>query len=232
MLGIAVAGLWLPAFYVPPMIGASLYTFIFFSLLGCLGKGMLYLKSPQKTKISLYSLIGLSGLLVTVILISLYLYPTQQEVEGIGLSIFGSIMGFIYAKQSAQFATKTHLSASSVLAVRFYLTIPISFVLLPAQDHLLFGSAHPIFVIAVAIFCLIVPAYFSQKGIEKAGPEMNAVIISVTPFFTAILQSLYFKNIAWPYFVIYSTYVFVATLPVSVDWFASRRQADLAQEVS
>ncbi len=61
---------------------------------------------------------------------------------------------------------------------------------------------------------------------------MNAVIISVTPFFTAILQSLYFKNIAWPYFVIYSTYVFVATLPVSVDWFASRRQADLAQEVS
>ncbi len=223
MMGLSVTGLWLPAFYAPSIIGASLYTFIFFALLGFLGKGALYLKGHQRTRVSLISLIGLGSLLCTVILVSFYFNPSWQEAWGISLSIFGSIMGFLYAKQSAQFGKVAKLTATGILAVRFYLTIPISLALLPVHNELSLG-AHPLLIAAVGVFCLILPTYLSQKGIERAGVEANAIIISVTPFVTAILQYLYFKNIAWPYFMIYSLYVAIIALPYYSSWFVASKK--------
>lgn len=221
-MGLTVTGLWLPAFYAPSIIGASLYTFIFFAMMGILGKSALYRKDQHKKIISLLSLIGLGTLLSAVILVSLYLNFSWQEIEGISISLFGSYMGFLYSRQSAQFAKKAVMTASGILAVRFYLAIPISFALLPMHSEIALGT-HPFLITAIGVFCLILPAYLSQKGIEKAGADTNAMIISVTPFFTGILQYLYFKNIAWQYFVIYSLYVVIIAMPMCVKLFNNRK---------
>lgn len=212
-LNISITAMWLAAFYAPSLIGASLSSFLFFGLLSLLG---LIFMQHQHKKIN--QLKHLSSLLLLILFLStivtnLIAHFNQTELFGIILASIAGIAGFIYSKQSAQFVKLTSFTTSQILATRFYLTIPICLILLPHPVFLGISRHNFIFAFITALFCLIIPIYFSQKGIEKAGPERNAVICGTMPLVTALLQNYYVNPISWHNLSFYLLYSIIISLP-------------------
>lgn len=211
-LSILVACIWLAAIYSPGYIGASLYTFLFFATNGMLGMASRYSQGTHKSISHAISLFGLLALMIVVVVIS-NLQHTAHQSLGIVLAIFGGISGFVYSKQSSRFMKTAHLSASQVLAVRFYLTIVICLFLLPQHAVAQLTMPNIFLALMVSIFCLIIPLYFVQKGIEKAGPELNAIIASTVPLAATILEEAYLHNVNQRLFMVCLLYSFLTCLP-------------------
>lgn len=228
ILNIYVTVMWLSAVYAPSMIGGPLYIFIFFSILGIFGSLSLFFRDAKQSASQVISLLGLVGLLIFVLYDNIILSFTVREVLGISYAVIGGVSIYFYSKQSAAFMKSTQLSATQVLAIRFYLTIFVCTFLAPKQPFATLNFSNLLLVLAIALFCLIVPLYFVQKGIEKAGPEMNAIITSTTPFATAALEKLYYPTSPQKYFSIYILYGLFAAFPFALRrikrWLDHRRQ--------
>lgn len=216
-ISISVAFVWVCAIYSPTMIGASLYTFLFFSIMGALGTLSLYYQSNYKQKSYLISAIGLCLLITMAIGPALTnKHFAAEQIIGIVLACAGGIAGFIYSKQSSEFVKQTSISATQILAIRFYLTIAISIALMPSHPFVHLSATNLLISLSIGVFSLIIPLYLVQKGIETVGPEMNAIIVSITPFVATIFEELYFHNIDRTLFVICTLYSIFAILPHAI----------------
>jgi hypothetical protein len=211
-LNVSIAITWLCAIYSPAYIGASLYTFIYFAVLGIIGSIFFIYQKKYYNFSQLISLLGLLSLLCYAIYKNDINISAYQTI-GISLALIGGISGFIYSKQSANFMKTAILSTSQILAVRFFLIIPLCFILIPYPLIMNMSFLHLNYAMFIGIFCLIIPIYFSQKGIEEAGPEINAMLSSGTPLLCATLEQLYFKNLHWQQFLIYILYSIFAVIP-------------------
>lgn len=217
-LSLIVAVMWITSIYAPSLIGASLHTTIYFSVLGICGTAWLYFQKNQKNISGLVGLFGLCGILIYMVVRSILIHRNHFEIFGIMLPVLGGVSGFLYAKQSANFMSLSGLSATQVLAVRFYLTIIFCFFLLPGHSLISLNAYSFLMSASIGAFCLIIPLYFTQKGIEKSGPEVSAIIVSTSPFFTSVFEEAYFKNLTWETFFISGLYAFFAVLPFIVRW--------------
>lgn len=212
-MSISIAVTWTCAIYSPGYIGASLYTFLYFSTLGTVGILALNLKNNTLNKVQLISVGGTILLLAFMAIKYIVIIHTFKETLGVGLAFLGGFSAYIYAVQSAKFMKKASLSASQTLAVRFYFLIVLSFFLLPLHNMTNFNSTSVSVIFLITLFSFILPIYCVQKSIHNIGPDLNAIIISTTPFFTAILEQLYFHDVAPSNFIVYATYLIFATLP-------------------
>ena len=100
---LSIALIWICAVYSPPMIGAALYTFLFFSVFGLLGRIGLYTTQTQQNMSQIISIIALIGIISYVIIIRLYHDTTAAVFFGTLLACLGGIGAFIYSKQAAMF---------------------------------------------------------------------------------------------------------------------------------
>jgi drug/metabolite transporter (DMT)-like permease len=214
-LSILAACIWLSAIYSPSYIGASLYTFLFFATYGILGTIHLYRRNTPETVSYVISLLGLLILLSLVIGLNLD-RASHIQLLGLFLACFGGISGFFYSQQSAAFVKTTSLSASQILAVRFYLTIVACFFFLPAHPLAQLTPNNLLLTLMVSIFCLIIPLYCIQRGIQSAGPALNAIIASSVPLVATLLEQCYFHDVDHNLFIISILYSFFTSLPYLV----------------
>ncbi|GEM_PF-1598708 len=219
VLNICVTVMWVAAVYAPSMIGSSFYMFEFFATLGIVGSFSLFYGSGKLDWSQLIGLLGLLTLLVYMMVINLYDHFTSRESLGILFAVVGGSTAFFYSKVSSDFMKTTKISATQVLAVRFYSTVIVCALISPNTAFANLDIHSVSLIIAIAMFSLIVPLYFAQKGIEKAGAEMYAIICSTIPFITALMEELYYHNVRWQDFTVYTFYCFFVGLPFFVKMF-------------
>lgn len=199
--------MWGTTMIGPGRVGASLFNFIYFAWLGMLGFMMLSLKNWKECYIKFYFGLSLFLLIVVNVFFELHSSFSYQTVYGILLALLGGTFSFIYFKQSQALAKNANLSATQVLAVRFYLSIFVLLLILPKhsiQNYVTFTNL--IYLFLLAFFSLIIPLYFSQKALEKITSEQHAIINSLCPIVTSILQKIVFNDIKANQMAIYILY--------------------------
>ena len=215
---VTILVMWICTIMGPGLIGASLYIFLYFTWLGMLGFFSLCYIDWKKNEVKFY--FGLA----TVILISLTIWSelrmhlSHTMILGILLSFIGGTSAFVYFKQSQLIMKRAQLSATQILAVRFYLTIIVALILIPHGTFSLdFTGVNLLEITVLAILALIAPLFFQQKALEKITAEQNAIIMSLTPAVTACIQELIFKNVSTWHIFIYGSYTFLVLLSYVVN---------------
>ncbi|MBV9576399.1 MAG: EamA family transporter [Gammaproteobacteria bacterium] len=199
--------MWSMTMIGPGKIGASLFNFIYFAWLGTLGFLSLNFQDPKKYNKQFYFAVCLGTLIIVNILIELKHSFSFAVLTGIALALAGGTSSFIYFKKSQILARSAHLSATQVLAVRFYLSIIFLLFFLPTyQVDAYLTLSNSFNLILLAFFSLIIPLYFSQKALEKITPEQHAIINSLCPLITGILQEITFNDLKNEQFLIYLLY--------------------------
>lgn len=198
----------------PGLIGASLVNFLYFSWLGTLGLLSQSFKNLGNNRLKFYSSLCVLVLIFANAYMELQHSFSNQVIFGVLLSLIGGISAFIYFKQSQALTRNTSLSATQILAVRFYLAIFILFMILPKQSFsLYFTTANLLSLTLLAFLTLIIPLYFSQKALEKITSEQHAIINSFSPIMTGILQEIIFNDLKMEQMVIYLLYGLIMLLP-------------------
>lgn len=215
LLMFSVSIIWMCCMYGPELVGASLFNFLFFGCIGILGFSSTFLKTYKESKSLLYIVLGILILIASAIYIELHILLNVHNLLGIFLPLFGGIVSFIYFKQSQLLMKKTQLSATQILAVRFYFTIIISFATIPGEHFYPYLTIKNLSeIIVFAFLTMIIQLYFVQKALEKISTEKNSIIISLTPGITGLFQEAVFGNVTWPYIIIYFLYVFLIVLSI------------------
>jgi len=211
--------MWSTTMVGPGKIGASLFNFIYFAWLGMLGFLMLSFKNWEKYRIKFYFGICLFILIIANVLLELHSSFSYDALYGIAMALLGGTASFIYFKQSQNLAKKANLSATQVLAVRFYLSIIILVFIIPKhsiENYLTLSNS--ISLILLTLFSLIIPLYFSQKALEKITSEQHAIINSSCPIITGILQEILFNDLKSEQMIIYFLYM----LSISCFYFINK----------
>jgi len=211
--------MWSTTMVGPGKIGASLFNFIYFAWLGMLGFLMLSFKNWEKYRIKFYFGICLFILIIANVLLELHSSFSYDALYGIAMALLGGTASFIYFKQSQNLAKKANLSATQVLAVRFYLSIIILVFIIPKhsiENYLTLSNS--ISLILLTLFSLIIPLYFSQKALEKITSEQHAIINSSCPIITGIIQEILFNDLKSEQMIIYFLYM----LSISCFYFINK----------
>jgi hypothetical protein len=201
--------MWATTMIGPGKIGASLFNFIYFAWLGMLGFILQSFKNWQENRIKFYFGFCVFLLIILNIFFELHVSYSYDSLYGIVTALLGGTASFVYFKQSQILAKNTRLSATQILAVRFYLAIIILAIIVPKHqihDYLTLSSSASL--ILLAFLSLIIPLYFSQKALEKITSEQHAIINSICPIVTGILQQIMFNDIKAEQVIIYLLYTF------------------------
>ncbi|MDX1900555.1 MAG: EamA family transporter [Gammaproteobacteria bacterium] len=199
--------MWATTMIGPGLIGASLFNFIYFAWLGMLGFMLLSFQNWKEYKIKFYFGLCLFLLIIANVFFELRTSFSYQALYGISMALIGGTASFIYFKQSQSLAKSADLSATQVLAVRFYLAIIILLLIVPKhQIQNYFTVINSVSLVLLAFFSLIIPLYFSQKALEKITSEQHAIINSACPIVTGILQEMIFNDLRIEQMFIYFLY--------------------------
>lgn len=106
-----------------------------------------------------------------------------------------------------------NLPATQILAVRFYLTIPVAFFLIPPHSFVNHFTVNDLgSVTLLAFVSMIIPLYFSQKALEVISSELNAIIMSLCPALSGALQEILFHDVKLEEGIIYIVYALVLSV--------------------
>ena len=210
---ISILIIWSCTMVAPGMIGASFFNFLCFSWLGMVGflsSGIIDWKKNRAHFVFFFCILIL-------IIVSIFDYLihsfTRPHIWGILMGIVAGNISFLYFKQSQAIVKRIQLSATQILAVRFYLTIFALFIFLPKNSFsLYFSFLNIIQLFLLACASLILPLYFMQKALEKITSEQSAIIISLSPAATAFLQQIIFQNIELKFIIIYLLYSIIIAI--------------------
>lgn len=199
--------MWGTTMIGPGIIGASLFNFIYFAWLGMLGFMLLAFQDWKLNRIQFYFGLCLLLLIIANVTFELRMSFSYNVIYGISLALLGGTSSFVYFKQSQALAKNASLSATQVLAVRFYLSIIVLLIILP-KHHVpeYFTIANFFNLVLLAFVSLIIPLYFSQKALEKITSEQHAIINSSCPIVTGVIQEITFNDLRMEQMTIYLIY--------------------------
>ncbi len=206
---LVVTTMWLSTIYGPTLISPANYILLYFvssCLLGFVTSG--YIKN------NLYYGIAVLGITICttwILFLSTPVPVSSASVIGILLGVLGGASLFLYSKQSHWLSREGQLSATQVLAVRFWLSEVVSLLMLPADPWQYLSWYGMSMILLVAITALILPIFLFIKGVLTIGAEKNAILCGLIPTTTYVLQSIFSKehnmsvlilNIATAFFII------------------------------
>lgn len=212
-LMLSVLIIWVCSMYGPELLGASQFNFFYFSSLGGLGFFIKAVKEFEAKRMELY----IGSIIIILMVVVIYDNPNGHGITnfliGIFLSLLAGIFSFIYFKQSQALLKKASLSATQILATRFYLTIIVLFLIVPKENLFVYLTIKNVIeILLLSFLTMIVQLFFVQKALEKISAEQNSIIVSLTPAITGILQQTMFKNVPALYVSIYFFYAFLIVL--------------------
>ena len=185
--GVTFGGFLVPIYYLP-----SIHLVSYMSIMSTIGALMIYLY--KKNPITFARLFILLANLIIFYLVSHNYYTGEKYLLLIVITLSVAIFGYICVKYSFIF-TKHKFNSLQVLSVRFWLMWLISLISIIYNHQLSLISFDIIWkTLLLSCLILILPMYFSQKAIEKIGPDETSVLIGFTPFTTFILEKIFIKD--------------------------------------
>ncbi len=181
-INILILLIWTSSFLAPVYFGAVYSVLTIFSVIGLLGTVSKKIKKECKTKliqrtfsITLY----LSGLVI--IITHAFVLNTFY---GLFFALNSGLFTFLYIKNSQKFSQEANLTASEVLAVRYwgvFAFIPIFFT---KKIDLLSIILSP-YLLSMSIFVsfvsMILPVYLNQKSLYYIEYKLSSTILSFIP---------------------------------------------------
>jgi drug/metabolite transporter (DMT)-like permease len=180
-LGMSVAFIlnWVFSYYSATHSTAEFYISVFFLTSACCAS----LKARNAWKA-----------LVCVLAIYIAWALTQASLGGLVAAILAGISVFTYFVLSHSFATRAHLSANSIVAVRCYLLA------LAALAYLLFNGEMAMLAVPVeqilellflVFFNMIIPSFLSQTCLHHVGVTRFTQINSMIPVIAFAMQTIF-----------------------------------------
>jgi hypothetical protein len=191
-INLIVALMWITTYYSIYLSSASIFVYEFFMVGGYLSQAL------QKNK-------TLSQKLILLILISLICMPFliySDQIYGIFLGIAAGMLGFIYNINSHKLATSLSLSASQVLASRFWLLILFSAANLPREFvHQITLNAF-VMVIVITALSFILQVWLNQKSVITVGGRKSSFFSILAPALTFVIQGVILNHWELPILVL------------------------------
>ena len=157
----SAALMWLCAIYGPSYAGASLYTFLVFTVLGLLGSLSLFHHS-EKNVLRIISITGLVCLLVGSLFENV-IHADLHKLFGILLACASGIITYIYSVQSFKFSQAASFNSSQILAVRLYMAILFSAILIPHHVILHMGLTNLFFATCIGVLPGYSSVFFTKR---------------------------------------------------------------------
>lgn len=223
LISLCVSGNWITTFYALSQINPFVFLFTYFSSSAIVGAFFQYLKTKQHA----------SMMIAILLLLMLFIFFEFHHVgysfslvAGISSAIASAFFGYGYRRTSVTFSQKTKLSATGVLAVRFYLLLLIAFILSLMQKQFGVINLHVgVQFIVLSVVTFLIPLYCMQRSVLLIGAEYFSILTSLCPAITAILM-LYHGQVH-TVFYIFSLTLFIISLmkKFTPSAFASRLAA-------
>jgi len=179
-LNLAVAIMWMTTYYSIYYSSATVFVYEFFMVGGYLS--LVYRdrkNSSQKLAAHFF---------MVLILAPFFIYKTQML--GILLGILSGVFGFIYNITSNNVALKLNLSASQVLASRFWFLVILSGICLPKYFLQTLTLSDFIVIIIITALSFILQIWLNQKSILSIGGKESSFMASFAPTLTFITQGI------------------------------------------
>jgi len=211
LINCSVFIMWLATVYGIVYAGAAVFVFVFFATMGLTARLIEYMQQHKKRL--LFSITTIIILLVIMVVFHVQPPLATSKLKGISLGLLGGVVAYYYLRLSGQFMKKTEMRATQVLAIRFYFAVIFGYFFIPAEAISDLTPANIGFIFVIICLNLIIPLYFMQKAVGKAGSELTAILISCTPLMTAVMEILVLQKVPHLDFLIYFIYVLVVSIP-------------------
>ena len=191
-VSITIFIIWWVTFYSVQLIGASKSVLIFFTSRAIVGYLYKFLKKDNLWT----TIICLLGLAIILVIFYIINRESHKWLLGFAITSVGGLTSYLYGKCSHTLGNNAALTATQILAVRFYVLIAVLLwsVSFSALKYAI--ESHWLALMIITLFSFILPLYFNQRGIMTAGPEVHAIIAALTPFFTVLLELLVHQTIS------------------------------------
>lgn len=214
ILNLIVALMWFATYYSTYFSSATIFVYEFFITGACLA---LFAKKEK-------NLIQVISAFSFILLVCAPFLTYKKFWFGILIGILGGVLGFFYNLVSKSIAASVKMSASQILAVRFWLLIIITGPLsLHKVDELLDFRVFSL-VIFIAFLSFVLQIWLNQKSVIIIGARKSSLIASFIPTLTFLMQGLIMDS--W-FFTILLLSV-IGSSYVLYDYFVSSRFSDLA----
>lgn len=217
----AITVIWLCTIYGSTYLLPDLFILLFFvsaTIIGLLSESF-HTKLKSIKRATQLSALGL----LSVTLVILFLHARDERAwnnplfySGVLLGLAGGSANFFYSRQSYFFSQETRLTATQILAIRFWFILFISPFLFSLQAFQFLNARIFLSIIWISLVSLVLPVFFYLKGVLLIGPEKNSMICGLIPVITYLftvalgepvrfsllgLNLLISFFIAWPYIV-------------------------------
>ncbi|KKD00462.1 DMT family transporter [Photobacterium halotolerans] len=175
------------AFYVVLYISPIAYIMVFFS-------GLSFFNALHHHR-AISNLEKVMNIVALALAISISFLISNAEVYdtlvGLCLTLISTLFGAFYMRESAHLHQETGISASQILAIRFFMVITLCGVYSIFSIGQYGISIHDLALLSViAITGCIVPMFLMQKSIKKLGAKVTAQFTPLTPILCLIFMTL------------------------------------------
>lgn len=186
LISVMVAGNWMASFYALSKINSFEYVYTYFSASAIIGGFAQYTKSKSHQH---FLTAGALTILLSVFFKHLTDHASQLRELYIGMAfaIISAGFGYGYRHFSVQFSQKTQLDAVSVLAVRFYLLLPVSLLFAHHNQFHLFTPHQAAYFAALAAITFLIPLYCMQNCVLLIGANYFSILTALCPAMTATI---------------------------------------------
>ena len=179
-LNLVVGTMWIAAFFSIYYSSAAMYTYEFFIV----GGAIAFLFHPMKNHTKLVLLMG------HILLVGLPFIFFYEERLGIFLGLITGCLGFIYNHLSAELCKKLNLSASQILASRFWFLFFVSTAWFQHLPHPELNTTQWMNVVVLALLSFVLQIWLNQQSILTVGAKRSTYICGLVPFITFVLQGM------------------------------------------
>ena len=196
LINCTVLGTWVSTYYSIKWLNPTGYLFLFFLTLTCTYwiREFIIKRTINRNIINII-------FPISFIIIYYLCGPHDLTTQlGIVAGIISGIFGIFYQIISKDFAVKSKLTATDVLAVRFYFVVLLTPFFMNSSYIEAISLIEILKLILVSLFTFILPLSMSQKSLMSLTMDKHVMLISSLPLVAYFLQGIFLQQ--WSYLLL------------------------------
>lgn len=184
LLNIIVAIIWLCTYYCVKWLNPTACLFLFFLAMTSTYWARELIKIKKLNR-------GLINIILPILFIGIFYYFYSTDLTsklGILAGMISGIFGSFYNSCSKSFSDHGKLTASDVLAVRFYLILFFTPFLLTPSIMSSIDFLNVAKLLLVSLFTFILPLYMNQRSIMSLTLDKHVMVVSSLPLVAYLIQ--------------------------------------------
>lgn len=195
---------WLCSIFAPHLADPFIYLSVLFIVTSILG--LIFIPKKNQAESLVHCALSIILMLLIIFIFMKYNILDGKNISlGIILGIIAGVTTYLYGLFSNKLSTRSSLSPSQVLGIRFIpLIIVLSIIIFQpnSQIEISLKPNDSYIILFMAFISLIIPAYFLQVSFKKIGVMESALILGLIPGISFALYSIAIQYFIWINFFI------------------------------